>query len=185
MQREFTHFRLKKLWSCFFSLFMFASACYVETPPDFPQGEVKGFKPIYGDSLQAYGVVTEDARPLSHPGKIYIHQDLLLVNEVAQGVHVIDNADPENPQPLYFIKIPGNVDVAMKGNVIFADNYEDMVLIKLNADGVEEVKRIRNAIQHKYYEVPPSTGYFECVDRSMGYVVDWEETTIRNPKCYH
>ena len=90
-------------------------------------------------------IKTEAARTLQNPGKIYLYADYVLINELNEGVHVIDNSDPANPQPISFIKIAGNVDIAMKGSVLYADNYTDLLAIDMsNPNSVSVLKRVEN-----------------------------------------
>jgi hypothetical protein len=70
-------------------------------------------------------------RGLENPGKIYYYNGLLFINELRQGVHVIDNTDPSNPNPIAFIEIPGNLDIAIKDNILYADMFRDLVTIDI------------------------------------------------------
>ncbi len=72
-----------------------------------------------------------DSKVLTNPGKIYVKSDALYVVEKYKGVHVILNADPANPVNKYFIRIPGIVDVAVKANVLYADNAVDLVSVDI------------------------------------------------------
>ena len=74
----------------------------------------------------------KEAQELQEPGKIYMLGKYIFVNEKYKGVHVIDNADPSNPQNLGFIRIPGCLDMAAKGATLYADNATDLVSIDLN-----------------------------------------------------
>ncbi|MDI9532397.1 MAG: hypothetical protein QM238_01935, partial [Bacteroidota bacterium] len=55
---------------------------------------------------------------ISHPGKMYFKDGYLFVNEYGKGIHVIDNTDPSNPEKIAFYEILGNVDMAIKGNIL-------------------------------------------------------------------
>jgi hypothetical protein len=70
-------------------------------------------------------------REIENPGKIYIHGNYIFLNEVDKGVHVIDNTDPSHPGTVAFIDIPGNMDLAVKGNMLYADMYADLVTIDI------------------------------------------------------
>jgi len=63
--------------------------------------------------------------------KIYVKGNLLLITEKYKGVHVYDNSNPTSPKNIGFLRIPGCVDVAMKGFVLYADNATDLVAITL------------------------------------------------------
>lgn len=77
-------------------------------------------------------IQAEAPRALEHPSKIYYYQDYLLINELNKGVHVIDNRNPSSPVPVAFINIPGNVDMAVRNNILYADNYVDLVAIDIS-----------------------------------------------------
>lgn len=88
----------------------------------------------------------EPARDLKNPGKIYLYGNLILINEKGEGVHVIDNANPSAPAKLAFISIPGNIDIAMSGNTLYADNYIDLLAIDVsNIQNARLKKRVQNA----------------------------------------
>ncbi len=62
---------------------------------------------VYGDieALRASPLV-EAPRNIVNPGKIFISEDLLLIGEENEGIHVIDDSNPADPIPLSFLKIP-------------------------------------------------------------------------------
>ncbi|MBC7905066.1 MAG: hypothetical protein H7Y27_16680 [Gemmatimonadaceae bacterium] len=69
---------------------------------------------------------------LRTPGKIYVYGKYLFVNEINRGIHIIDNSSPSAPKKISFIKIPGNVDLAVKGNILYADTYRDLVAMDIS-----------------------------------------------------
>ena len=127
----------------------------------------------------AASVASEHPRALTSPGKLYFKDQYLFVNEVSKGIHIIDNSDPAAPQKISFINIPGNVDLAIKGNVLYADNYTDLVAIDLNniASGMV-TKRISSVFPYALPAHDPSYPLAK-VDESLGVVIGWkiEETT--------
>ncbi|HLF63264.1 MAG TPA: hypothetical protein VI603_05915 [Saprospiraceae bacterium] len=68
---------------------------------------------------------------LKSPGNIYYYNGYLLINERLKGVHVIDNHDPANPVNVAFIEIPGNRDIAIRNNILYADMFIDLVAIDI------------------------------------------------------
>ena len=72
-----------------------------------------------------------EAKEMMQAGKIYLKGDTIFINEKYKGIHVIDNTNPSNPQKIGFIVIPGCIDMAMKENILFADNSIDLVAINL------------------------------------------------------
>ncbi len=115
------------------------------------------------------------ARDLENPGKIYFKDGYIFVNEELKGVHIIDNHDPSDPQNVGFIEIPGNVDIAVKNDILYADSYIDLVAIDIsNVTSPVEVKRIKDIFP---YTTPPLADEklrIAKVDDKKGVVIDWE-----------
>jgi hypothetical protein len=85
------------------------------------------------------------ARMLEQPGKIYAKGNYLFINEMNEGIHIIDNSDPASPLPINFVEIPGNIDMAVKGNILYADSFIDLVAIDIsNPLDVKLVSRVEN-----------------------------------------
>jgi hypothetical protein len=154
-----------------------------EYAPSFNMTSVEGYQPLYSQSTDLEISISE-AIPISLAGKIYVYGDLLLVNEVGQGIHVFDNKDKFNPQKKYFINIPGNRDVAIKDGILFADSFTNLLAIKIAADSAFVIKQINN-VTASVDEFPPARGvYFECIVASKGQIVRWDLVTLENPECY-
>jgi len=73
--------------------------------------------------------IVTSPRDLKEPGKIYYYNDYLLINEIHKGIHVYDNSNPAQPTAISFINIPGNVDMAIKSNVLYVDCFFDLLTI--------------------------------------------------------
>ncbi|HNY53501.1 MAG TPA: hypothetical protein PK727_01880 [Bacteroidales bacterium] len=119
-----------------------------------------------------------DPIEISQPGKIYFKDNYLFVNETGKGIHVIDNSDPANPSKTAFYEILGNVDMAISGNILFADSYIDLVAIDISdIENPIEIDRIENIFPDI---VPEGDKWYPYanVDKSQGVIVDWEIRTI-------
>jgi hypothetical protein len=133
------------------------------------QNEYVYFEPVYTSLEDVRIVSTESPRDISAAGKIYIKGNLLFVNEPGQGIHVIDNADPTAPVKKSFIKIPGNFDMAVKGNSLYADSFVDLVVLDISdAGNIREVNRLKNTFTN--YN---TLGF--SVDQQRGVITSWEE----------
>jgi hypothetical protein len=86
-------------------------------------------------------VESQPARPLVATGKIYAKDNLVFVNEKYQGIHVIDNRNPAAPQALAFINIPGNVDMSIRDNILFADAGPDLLALDISDPSRVVVKK--------------------------------------------
>lgn len=90
-------------------------------------------------------VKVSEPRVLQEPGKIYAKGTFLFINELNKGIHIVDNSTPAYPKIINFIEIPGNVDMAVKDNILYADSYIDLVALDINNPmDVKLVKRIEN-----------------------------------------
>jgi hypothetical protein len=91
------------------------------------------WNPVYKTDAEFRSIPQyEAAQPLKNTGKIYFHDKYILVNELKKGIHVIDNSNPSAPQNIGFISINGNVDMAVKGNYLYADNYADLITVDIS-----------------------------------------------------
>jgi hypothetical protein len=132
------------------------------------------YEPIYMsfDELRA-AVKTEAPQDIQQAGKIYIIGKYLLVNEPNKGIHVFDNSDPVAPKNLSFINIPGNIDMAVKGNILYADSHIDLVAFDIsNPATITEVGRVENIF-------PTWTRTFasaQQIDPAKGIIVDFKES---------
>jgi hypothetical protein len=96
---------------------------------------------------------TEAPRALEHPGKIYVKGTYLLINEIKQGLHVIDNSNPSAPRAVAFINIPGNGDMAVRGNILYADSYTDLVALDITDPAKpQEVGRVGEVFKNGMFE---------------------------------
>ncbi|MGE5348880.1 MAG: LVIVD repeat-containing protein [Actinomycetota bacterium] len=115
---------------------------------------------------------------ISHPGKMYFKDGYLFVNEYGKGIHIIDNSNPANPVKVAFYEIMGNVDMAIKGNILFADSYIDLLAIDItDINNPVEIDRIENV----FPEIVPEGDLwypYAMVDKSKGVIVDWEVKKI-------
>jgi hypothetical protein len=133
------------------------------------------YEPVYmlrADLQNAVKVAP--AKTLKEPGKIYVRGHYLFINEINKGVHIVDNSNPSSPRFLSFIDIPGNMDMAVKGNILYADNYIDLVAIDIsNPLDVRLVNRVENIF--------PT--YFGMVvnDTATVFISEFTETALKQP----
>ncbi len=114
-------------------------------------------------------ISVQPAKELENPGNIYYYNGYLLINELLEGVHIVDNRDPENPVSLSFIDIPGSRDMAVKDDVLYVDSYLDLLSIRISDP--------RNPVLlHREEDVFQS---FYPVNDEFGYVVEYVETDVQ------
>ena len=109
--------------------------------------------PVYMTYDQLRSSVTSgQPQNLVNPGKIYFKDNYLFVNEVNKGIHIFNNSNPSSPQNIAFINVPGNIDITIKENILYVDNYIDLVAIDLsNINDCKVTKRINNVFP---YSIP-------------------------------
>ena len=130
------------------------------------------------DDLRS-AVKMTSARELNNPGKIYFKDQYIFINEKMEGVHVYDVSDPANVVNKGFITIPGNVDIAIKDNILYADSYVDLVSIDISDfSKIAEVGRVKKIFP---YTLPTyDTRYpIARIDEEKGVVTSWEVKSIR------
>ena len=91
------------------------------------------YLPVYKtkDEVKA-NIKSNAAKEVQNPGKLFTIGNYIFLNEVDKGIHIIDNSNPASPQNVAFIDIPGNMDLAVKGNILYADAYNDLATIDIS-----------------------------------------------------
>lgn len=95
-----------------------------------------------------------DDRKLEYPGKIYYYDNMIMINEKYEGIHIFDNTDASNPTKLGFLGIPGNLDVSIRDNIMYADSYVDLLTL--------DVADIKNPV-------------VKCRDEEVFTVYNWQD----------
>ncbi len=137
--------------------------------------------PVYMDRAQFKSAVKVTAsEEISEPGKIYFKDNYIFINEALKGIHVIDNSNPAAPVFVSFIEIPGNMDMAIKDSILFADSFIDLVALDISdIQNIHEVGRVDSIFP---YMLPPidegNQLPFGTVDAGKGIVVGWETKEV-------
>ena len=165
------------------SLTLLFSACIQErqTIP----AEVIGLAPIYAsDDWQDIQILAP--QNIENLGKIYYKTPFIYATERGRGIHIFDNSNPEQPKPEAFLQIAGNSDLAIRNQILYANNVNDLVAIDISdLTDLKIVERLANVYQVTGSDFPEGyQGFFECVDPNLGQVVGWFETTLREPECW-
>jgi hypothetical protein len=169
-------------------LFLFAllpvlwSSCIKQSNTDL---EVQGFVPEYLPVNQAKQIsYSSTPRSFSSAGKIVAFGSTVFQIENGAGIHIINYSNPSSPVKAGFIAIPGCVEMSIKNNTIYANNFNDLVVLDVTAGAVTLLKRVDNAFPRSLNSYPPGFNvYFECPESSKGYIVSWKPALLKNPKC--
>lgn len=166
----------KPLNTLLFTLACLATGILLSSSEPVYYGE---YSPVFMDrTAMENAVKIEAAQPLRAPGKIYIYGQYILVNEKFKGIHVIDNSNPAAPENIAFLHIDGCIDMAMKNNVLYADNAVDLIALKTTDDfaSVQITERIRSIFPET--ESPDrywSTYYVNQFRPKNGILVAWKK----------
>jgi hypothetical protein len=157
--------------------------------PKYPYTEAS-LVPVYADSVKIHQVVVEAPRALKNTAKIYYKDSTIYIIEKDSGIHVIDNRLPAAPRPMRFIKMQGCQDIAIKGSIMYADNFTDLVSIDVaNPNQPKMVNRITGIYPISKDGKPAlrfRDGYtnYQCIDTSKGKVIAWTYGIVDTLKCH-
>lgn len=120
-------------------------------------------------------VKVTDPRELTSVSRIYLYNNYLFANELNEGIHIIDNSIPSSPKRIGFIEIPGNQDIAIKDNALYADSYIDLVTIDVSdIENVVEVARVESVFPYDSRQnIPDNIELTGQIDRTRGVVVGY------------
>ena len=135
--------------------------------------------PVYMSLSEFRGSVeSATPQPLTNPGKIYLKDHFIFVNDIEKGIHIIDNSAPESPQNIGYINLIGNKDIEIKGNFLYADSYMDLVVLDISdIYNVQEVQRLENAFDEFLPLFNPEYPMAQLIETD-DIVVAWEVKTI-------
>jgi hypothetical protein len=72
------------------------------------------------------------AKLMQKTGKIFVYGQYVLISEPNKGIHFIDNRNPEKPKNIGFLEVFGNIDIALKNNLLYVDSYQDLLCFDLS-----------------------------------------------------
>lgn len=142
---------------------------------------VKGYIPLYENEIDKTVKLNQAPRTLSNPGKIYVYGNMLFVNERGNGIHVIDNTNPESPVKLAYHEILGCDNMAVKNGIMYVGYGYGMLSIDMNAPAAAE---LLNFIQYpgpeatqpdRVTSIKDNNGLINyiCPDSNKGAIIGW------------
>jgi hypothetical protein len=146
---------------------------------------ITAYVPVYASRQVVNSIGVEAVKPTVHAGKIYAYNNYLFQVEQNEGIHIIDNSNPQQAHKIAFLKVPMSSEIAIKSGYLYTNNLNDMVVFDLsNVSSPQLVKRVADAFPVIDQSFPPAAhGYFECADPSKGIVIGWEKKIVSEPKC--
>jgi len=135
--------------------------------------------PVYKTTAEVRANIKSNSpQEVVNPGKIVLLGNYIFLNEIDKGIHVIDNTNPASPRNVAFISIPGNEDLAVKGNTLYADLYTDLVTLDITDPLNVSVKKYNEGVfPYRNY----GNGFYAD---SSKIIVDWiKKDTIIIQNC--
>ena len=111
-------------------------------------------------------------REVANTGKIYLYQNYILLNEPGEGIHIINNEDKENPEMINFINIPGNYEMAVQGDRLFADSYLDLLVLDISDPSKVSLS---SRLEDIFLQMVQGNEFY---DEEQGILVDWEPVEV-------
>jgi len=197
---------MKKLTLLFFLSTILLSSCWdfrnnvLPEPPQPVPVKIWGYKPVFAVDSSILKISTIAPQPVKFPAKIYVKGNLIFQNDLGSGIHVIDNTNSSAPSPVGFIKILGNSEISIKGNMLYANSFTDLVVVDVNDwQKAKEVKRIKGAFSqgaqaggypsYNYIPLPEHGVYYECpwqFGNSITHILTgWVRDSVFNNNCYY
>ena len=136
-------------------------------------------EPVYmsWDELRS-SIKLEVPKESKKRGKIYLYKNWILLNEPNKGIHIIDNTDKSDPIGIYFINIPGNVDMAVRNDRLYVDSFTDLVILNFeHPSKVKEISRRKDVFDYNPYQVTDTEMeiWGDAPEKEKGVVIDWIE----------
>lgn len=180
---------MKYLFLLVFTALLFS--CFQKHPPDYIQKKVWGWKANYGaDTMYKKMTYSDTAVKMTNPGKIYVKGNIIYQSDLGKGIHIINNSNPATAKRIAFIGLPGNSDLSVKGNLMYANNYDDIVVIDLNNYAAPvEVNRLKNKFfttdsnKPLIWVMPPEPGPAACLNYYQdSVIIGWVRDSVY--ACY-
>lgn len=120
--------------------------------------------------------VSPEPREIRKQGKLAFYQGFMYISEPEKGIHIIDNRNPAKPMSVGFIELLGNVDMAIKNNILYADSYIDMVWFDISNPANPKLLGRQENVFPTALPVTDNNyiyDYEQANDRSKGVVIGW------------
>jgi len=113
-------------------------------------------------------------------GKIYAYGNYIFVNDKKKGIHVIENSNPTSPRKIAFINIPGNEDISIKDNYLYADSLIDLVIFDISdLESIVQVGRLEDVFPNNIAWTRDVDFYDWSNYNPNDIIIDWNITIER------
>lgn len=121
-------------------------------------------------------VKVQSAKPMIETGKIYAYANYIFVSDKDKGIHIIDNSNPKAPRAISYLQIPGNEDISIKDNYLYADSATDLLIFDVtDISSIHLVERLDDVFSVYDYRIPNEAQYadFSNYDFETTIIVGW------------
>lgn len=130
------------------------------------------YEPVYMSRQQLENSIKmSPARSMVKAGKIYVKDSYIFITDENKGFHIYNNSNPNAPQLIGFLEVPGATDMAIKNNTIYINQAVDLVAVTVNNTSVTVNKRIPNTFPQKIS--PDGLGHNSGTNEI---IVDWKKS---------
>lgn len=147
---------------------LFKSAIFIACSMIFLQSCIKDtvtekytfYRPVYKTKEQVMNNIKSGTpQAIVETGKIFIKGNYVFLNDVNRGVHILDYSNPSAPVKVAFVDVPGNVDMAVRGNILYVDCYTSLVALDItNPLNVQKTTVLNGVFPHRvYWNFQPDT----------------------------
>lgn len=96
---------------------------------------------------------------IEQSGKIYMYMNYIFINDLNKGIMVVDNSN-YNPVKKHFINIPGNTDLAIKDDILYANSGRDLVTFDISdIDNIKILTRLEDVFEDYQPQLPPGAAF--------------------------
>ena len=183
---------LKQLTAAIILAVLLVSCWDLRRQPPINPVKVLGYKPVYTTDPSLISVKSLGPQVVRFAGKIYVKDNLIFQNDIGYGIHIIDNTNPTSATQIGFIRVPGNAEMSIKGNYLYANSFSDLVVIDIsNWQNATEVKRIHSAFSQgtnsfNFIPLPEHKVYYECPSYySDKFQTGWTKDSVSSSSCYN
>lgn len=156
---------MKKLLLSGLLVFLFASCEKENIPEDTIQVAVPVTMTIA--EFRASVKVTDPVE-IKQSGKIYTYKNYIFINDLQEGVLVVDNSN-YNPVKKNFIKIPGNTDIAIKDEILYANSGRDLVTFDIrDINNIKILERLEDVFEDHHPPLPEEAVYADYTEVRFG-----------------
>ncbi len=120
-------------------------------------------------------------QPIEESGKVYAYGNFIFINDKYRGIHIINNSNPQQPVKVGFINIPGNIDISIKNDYLFADSMMDLVVLDISdINNIKLVNRLEDVLYNNvFFPMEADLFEYEDYDYDTEIIVGWDTTTER------